>query len=43
MLVLEIDASDDPEGRVGFRVKFESTMEMRGVEEGVESITTVAV
>ena len=43
MLVLEIDACNAPEGRVWFKVEFESTMEIRGIEEGVERISMVAV
>ena len=43
MLVLEIDASNAPEGRVGFKVEFKGVMEMRGVEERVESIAMETV
>ena len=40
-LVLEIDIGDAPEGGVWFKVEFHSMMEVRGIEEGVECITTM--
>ena len=43
MLVLEIDASNTPEGRVQFKVELESTMEMRGIEVGVKDVATMTV
>ena len=41
VLVLEIDTGNAPEGGVWFKVEFESTMEMGGIEEGVERVTMV--
>ena len=41
MLVLEIDTGDAPEEGVGFEVKFKSTMEVGGVEEGMECVATI--
>ena len=43
MLVLEVDASNAPEGGVQFKVELESAMEMRGVEVRVKDVTTMSV
>ena len=43
MLVLVVDISNAPEGRVQFQVEFKSAVEMRGVEVGVKDVTTMIV
>ena len=40
-LVLKIDVGDALEGGIGFEVEFQGKMEVGGIEEGVEHITTM--
>ena len=40
---MEVDVSYAPEGRVRFEVKLESTVEMGGVEMGMEDVTSMIV
>ena len=43
MLVLEVHAGYAPEGKVWFKVKLESMVEVGGIEMGVEDIASMAV
>ena len=43
VLVLEVDAGYAPKGRVQFEMKFESAVEVRGVEMGMEDITSMTI
>ena len=43
MLVLEVDVGYAPKGRVRFEMKFESMVEVRGVEMGMEDITSMTI
>ena len=42
-LILEVYASDAPEGRVQFEMKLESAVKVGSVEVGVEDITSVVI
>ena len=42
-LILEVHASDAPEGRVWFQVELKSTVEMGGVEMGMEDVASVTI
>ena len=41
MLVLEVYAGYTPKGRVWFKVKLEGTVEVRGVEMGMEDVASM--
>ena len=43
MLVLEVDASYAPKGRVWFEVKLEGAVEVGGVEMGMEDIASMTI
>ena len=43
MLVLEVDAGYAPKGRVWFEVKLKGTVEVGGVEVGMEDIVSMII
>ena len=42
-MVLEVDASYAPKGRVWFKVKLKGAVEVGGVEMGMEDITSMII